>query len=488
MRFTKTNIFEDAQSFSDLTQYSLLIIMTDKKKPNIVLIVLDTVRARSFEKANTPFINSLIKNGVYQRAVAPAPWTPASHAAMFTGQYTWQHGVNSYSQKFAPPVTPLPELLRQEGYRTIGVSNNPFVSEEFGFNVGFEKFISNRGTLYQSGLAPHELSLDEGNKYVQGIKQSVFHEHPILSVLNLVYEKISDNVDSGGKITLRKTERLLERVEEPMFTFINLMEAHADYWPPEPFRSRNLPEDVTDADARNVEQFHWEYMGGNEQITDEKTSILNGLYLGAIEYLDQVVEKLVDILQAIIRWDNTLLMIVGDHGEHLGEQDRFGHFGYVSEELLSVPFVVMPPAGFNLPKFGSHPSLRAVNTLSKQMSGVTKETNCEFGGPTFAEYTGFHNSDHIRKRYNCDLSEYTQGRRAVYFEDYKYIQNEASKNELYRFTSNGVETADDLSEVETRGQDLIESTLPPIADYQAATSEQNIASDTRSQLEQLGYM
>lgn len=117
-----------------------------KKLPNIILIVLDTARAKSFScygyhRKTTPNIDRIAEEGVlYKWCFSPANWTIPSHASLFTGLYPSEHGCHAGNPLLDENTPTLSELLRSVGYRTVGISCNGLVSELYGFRKGFDFF------------------------------------------------------------------------------------------------------------------------------------------------------------------------------------------------------------------------------------------------------------------------------------------------------------------------------------------------------------
>src|SRR3989344_3099616 len=98
-------------------------------KPNILLIVMDAVRADSlscygYRKKTTPNIDKLAEHGVlFENAFSASGWTPPSHASFFTGNYPSRHGVLKPNLYLDPSNITLAEVLKSNGYKTIAFSS-----------------------------------------------------------------------------------------------------------------------------------------------------------------------------------------------------------------------------------------------------------------------------------------------------------------------------------------------------------------------------
>ena len=118
-------------------------IGSDSKPRNVILVVLDTVRADrlglyGYSRNTTPNLDGLARRGVvFDRAFSTAPWTAPSHASLFTGR--WPHELSVGWNRPLDGASPtLAEFLRAQGYATAGfVANTTYCSYETGLARGF---------------------------------------------------------------------------------------------------------------------------------------------------------------------------------------------------------------------------------------------------------------------------------------------------------------------------------------------------------------
>ena len=116
------------------------------ERPNIALIVLDTVRADRItcsgeDRVATPHIDALCDRGIFfAHASSTSSWTLPAHASLFTGLYPLQHGATQEHTRLGNGASTLAEILGAHGYRTFGASANPMVSVKSGLARGFESF------------------------------------------------------------------------------------------------------------------------------------------------------------------------------------------------------------------------------------------------------------------------------------------------------------------------------------------------------------
>jgi arylsulfatase A-like enzyme/Flp pilus assembly protein TadD len=116
-----------------------------KPRPNVVLITIDTLRADhlgcyGYKEVQTPTIDALAREGVlFQRAIAQVPLTWPSHAAILTGTYPFQNGVQDFTgQPLAPQIRSIAQAFQQRGYATGAVVSAFVLDRSWGLSRGFD--------------------------------------------------------------------------------------------------------------------------------------------------------------------------------------------------------------------------------------------------------------------------------------------------------------------------------------------------------------
>ena len=294
---------------------------TRSDSPNVLLLVLDTVRASSlslhgYHRPTTPELTRIAKSGAFfSRAYSHSSWTLPSIASMFTGRYphelsaTWQTSLDSKNRTLA-------EVLSTEGYATAGlVANTHYCSYESGLQRGFVHYedypVNFTQLVNSSGLAKH----------VRGIGRTGQNG------FNLVQRK------SASDINRHFLSWLSSRNKRPFFAFLNYIDAHAPYMPPPPFNTLFGP--ATDR-PNALHEFNWEWTP--EQIRAEQDA-----YDGTIAYLDREIGQLLTTLQQRGVLETTLVIIVSDHGELFGEHGMMDHANSLYSRLLHVPLLLIWP-------------------------------------------------------------------------------------------------------------------------------------------------
>ncbi|MEF8824925.1 MAG: sulfatase, partial [Halapricum sp.] len=322
-------------------------------KPNILLIVLDTARQETFQQLlknrHLPALKRLTEEGMqFISASANGAWTLPTHASIFTGKRASRHGTHAGTKSFDPEDRILAEILSLEGYRTLGISGNAWISPEFGFNRGFDT-LSMKWDYFWNGADLSPVSAATGIRAKTGklFNQLSFTNAPT-TILNLLYAKfLSNRYDDGARnITRRATDwfRKEGRDSEPFFFFINYLEPHLEYDPISEYRERFAP-GVDEDRIEGINQDPWEYIGEKSTLTDEDFEILEALYEAEIAYVDDKIGQLYDSLDRMDLLEETCFIVVGDHGENVGEHGLMDHQYCLYETLLNVPLLIRCPGG-----------------------------------------------------------------------------------------------------------------------------------------------
>ncbi|WP_049942881.1 sulfatase [Haloarcula amylolytica] len=481
---------------------------------NVILIVMDTARydfvhgqKNGVEVA--PEINSLAESGTkFTNAFSAAPWTLPSHGSLFTGQYPSKHGAHAGSKQLPDESTTLAEVFSEAGYATVGASNNAWISESFGFGRGFDDFykgwqyIQSETDLGRAGL------MNNGRDMWKAIMREMLNGNVFKNVLNALYAKLrfGELDDEGARKT---TEWITEWIDshskqEPFFMFINYLEPHLEYAPKRELAEQFLPDDVSYEDAIEVPQNPWKYVTGQLSLTGSEFEILKCLYAAEIAYVDSKIGALVGHLKSIGEWDNTVLMILGDHGENIGDHGLMDHQYCLYDSLLHVPLVAH---GGSFTDQGSIDDLVqltdiAPTLLSEIGIGSSSFSNQTQGKPIFeqdrdhviAEYiTPQPSRESIEKRVgdpnNC-MDMYDRSLKTIRNKQYKLIRGSDGSTELYDIVKDQDEK-DDLSAYKPDVVDEMCSTLDTwISSFDAieTTSNENIDEDAQERLEDLGYI
>jgi arylsulfatase A-like enzyme len=229
------------------------------------------------------------------------PLTAPAHATMMTGLYPPEHGVIENAALLMGGVDILADRLQKAGYATTSVVGVTFLAE-YGMERGFD--VVDRG-------------FDKG------------------------YERHADRVTDAA------TAHLDQAGDKPLLLWAHYYDPHNPYRPPPQFlpilREQGVPQNEDDwrkVETRLRSELHSDYAG-----PDARTFLLNQYaYDGEIEFMDAQVGRLLDHLKASGRYDDALVIIVGDHGEAFGEHPGdVMHGTRLYETTMHVPWMIKLP-------------------------------------------------------------------------------------------------------------------------------------------------
>jgi len=278
---------------------------------NVVLITIDTLRADhlgayGYRRPTSPRMDALAREGaLFERAYTFWPKTRGSFVMMMTGR---RPSVNGYSKTHPILVDFNPTLasvLKDAGYETAALVDNPNVAARYGYSKGFDRY---RETWEEKDLATEmartQAITSEAVAFLQG----------------------------------RKTDA-------PFLLWLHYVNPHAPYTPPAPYDTAFLDAQV--AGSRRlpvVPGFHggiprqWAVAG------KDRLGYYVAQYDGEIAAVDQEVGQVVDAIGAAGLAGKTVVLLTSDHGESLGEHDYyFDHGEDLFEPSMAIPLVVRVP-------------------------------------------------------------------------------------------------------------------------------------------------
>ncbi|MBD3348659.1 MAG: sulfatase-like hydrolase/transferase [Candidatus Eisenbacteria bacterium] len=280
------------------------------ERPNMVVIVTDTVRRDYTGPAGrspspTPALDRLASEGtVFTDAWANGPWTVPSHASIFSGLLPSQHHCTGRSYRFESESPTFAELLSEDGYDAVAFYSNPWLTDTLtGMLRGFEQHV----------VKPEE-------------RTNMFNQS-----------------DQGGPETVRNVERWLAERDRsrPFVLFVNLLEPHLPYAPPDDYRQRRLP----DLPPDYVFETQWalEYNARVRSGDRIDFAEVAKLYEGDVFAADRHLGEIVELVRAHAGDDETVYIATSDHGENLGDHGYMDHQFGVFDTLIEVPLVVVAP-------------------------------------------------------------------------------------------------------------------------------------------------
>lgn len=304
-------------------------------QPNVFFVVLDAVRpdhlsCYGYPSETSPNIDEIAEKGVlFENAFSASPWSPDSHASMFTGLYPSNHGVlgeNLYLSRETPNIF---EIFNSKGYRTLGICPNLFVSPHFGFHYGFDKFVDES--------LPFELLKKRFWDWIIFGFETDFRA----LIYRWTYHAIIFQ-------EIKKWITLSRKKNKPFFIFINYFDAHLPHYPRQPFRERFRKVCKENVDFKKLEKcfnkrFGFPYIAKEVEMKKEEWDVVKSKYDAEIAYIDFFLGKVFDYLKKYEVANDTFILITSDHGENLGDHKLAGHAFCLYDTLLHVPLIISFP-------------------------------------------------------------------------------------------------------------------------------------------------
>jgi arylsulfatase A-like enzyme len=295
--------------------------------PNVLLIVMDTVRADhlsayGYARRTSPHLERLAREGaLFQNAFATSSWSLPSHASLFTGLYPFQHRADPLP--LSPEFLTLAEFLNAHGYATASfVANTIWCTHAAGIAQGFVHHEDYFGNAWDMA------------------SRTVYSQKALEGALALFGEYRAVERKRAEDINRSLLRWLDQRPNRPFFVFLNYFDAHEPVFPPAPYDAMFAPP----SEIRDREPFEFKAaLPGSIPAREQQAQI--AAYDGAIAYMDAQIGALWAELERRGLAENTLLIVTSDHGESLGEGGLFGHQSSLRREQVHVPLLLRWPGG-----------------------------------------------------------------------------------------------------------------------------------------------
>ncbi len=293
----------------------------ERRLPNIAVVVLDTVRpdmlsSYGYPVSTSPFLERFAAEGTrFERAYSTSCWTLPAHGSLFTGHLPQVHGATQAGGRVPDEMPVLTEDLRAAGYQTAAFSGNIWISKRSGLDRGFEHFVP----LFKG--------------YRKHVQELAAREEP-------------SEFDPQQHDTVRALRRWVDEdrdPERPWFVFVNLVDAHLPYLPP-----WGEVDDRLESNDQRVAAVRDLYPGGDgvrlirrhyageEPLDEAEWDVVRRMYEGSLRVTDALAESLVGILDEVSDSDETLVFLLSDHGENLGDHGHLTHIFNLYDSNLRI--------------------------------------------------------------------------------------------------------------------------------------------------------
>jgi arylsulfatase A-like enzyme len=274
-----------------------ILSCVDNQKVNVVLIIIDTLNADhlgcyGYYRDTSPTIDSLAATGIlYRSCQAQAPWTLPGMASIFTGLSEKSHRCSHYdgfSHGLDPEMPTLTTILKEQGYSTAALVNVGYLGEIFGITKGNDYFWFN----------------DDG----------------------------SDNADITVDTLLHYFSS--NEVPEPFFATIHFFDPHLPYGPPSPFDTL-----YKSTGANGTTEGPEIELCFNPVLIEHMTA----MYDSEIRWTDSQLSRLFEGIREMGLADNTLFILIADHGEEFMQHGDWGHAHNLYQQALHIPLILTGP-------------------------------------------------------------------------------------------------------------------------------------------------
>jgi arylsulfatase A-like enzyme len=403
------------------------------RAPNVLLIVLDTVRSLSmslygYARTTSPELDRWGQHAVrFEHALSTAPWTLPSHATMFTGRFPHELSAG-WRAPLDGTYPTLAEVLESHGYRTAGfVGNLTYCSRETGLDRGFAHY--------------DDYPLDPA-RFLVSTALGRFLESSHL----LPHRAIRRRAAQVNAEFLSWLDR--DQSPRPFFVFLNYFDAHAPYEPPGPFDTR-----FGDSPHRR-ELTRMRETAPATEWPPEVVQAAKDAYDGGIAYMDEELGRLFRELDRRGLGENTLIIVTSDHGEEFGEHGVFWHGNSLYRASVAVPLLIKLPGP--APAVKQVPGPVSLRDLAATVMAVSlPQASHPFPGRSLERFwngePGDQVPDTLLQEVNYDPGLPTRTpvskgpMRAIVLEGRRLIRSGDGDEELFDF-ENDADEGDDLSD------------------------------------------
>ncbi len=282
------------------------------ESPNVISIGVDTLRpdhlgCYGYERRTSPNIDWLAGEGVlFENTISQCPWTLPSFATLFTSLYPTQHGAGTLRNKMRTSFPTLATLLSEAGYTTGGIISAPVLSSATGIARGFQHYDVGEESLFRT----------------------------------------------ADEVTARALEWIDSGHGRPFLLFLHYWDPHDPYGPPPPYDTAfdpsyegKLGNTVTlrSLAIGSAAQVGFTLSEDSSSIDERDRAHVVALYDGEIAFADSMIGELLRGLKERDLRENTIIVLLSDHGEEFFEHNGVGHGHTFYNEVIRATLVMACP-------------------------------------------------------------------------------------------------------------------------------------------------
>jgi arylsulfatase A-like enzyme len=275
-------------------------LMFTPDKPNVLLILADTLRADhlgcyGYQRQTSPNIDKFAEEClVFEKAFSPSPWTKTAVGSIMTSLYPNEHNAFRWADNLSNANLTLTEIFRNKNYKTFSTQANHIITSRYGFHQGFQVYKEMKNDLAEN-LA------DEFVTWIDGKK---------------------------GR---------------PFFVYLHFMDTHYPYRVPEDYQRTFASEGQSHLNLNKLIAQDIRVLAEMGMPQEDKDYMVD-LYDDSIKYFDIHLGRILEALKANHMLDETIIILLSDHGEEFWRHGSFGHGHTLYNELLHVPLLIRYPS------------------------------------------------------------------------------------------------------------------------------------------------
>ena len=392
------------------------------EKPNVLFFAVDDLNdwigcLGGSPDCKSPNIDRLASRGVlFERAYCAAPACNPSRASLMTGIRPWTSGVYVNPQPWRdamPETVTLPQHFTAHGYHSGG--SGKIFHGAYEDPTSWEHYLNKGGDP-----KPVDSVLKDPHSRAGGV---------VWGVLDVDDSEMNDYAMADYAI-----DYLSQEHDKPFFLACGIFRPHMpwqvprkyyDMYPRDRIHIPDVPEgDLDDVPPAGVKMAKPQGDHKNVTSTDNWPYAVQA-YLASVTFADAQIGRVLDALDRSPHKDNTIIILWGDHGWHLGEKEHWRKFA-LWEEATRVPLMVVAPGV-------TSPGARCERTVDLMNVYPTLCELCDLPVPDHAEGVSMAAllKDPGAAWDRPAVTTHGRGNHAVRSERYRYIRYANGEEELY---------------------------------------------------------
>jgi len=327
-------------------------VPSGRRRPNLLFLWTDEQRADTMavygnKKIRTPNLNKLADQSVvFQRAYVTQPVCTPSRSSVMTGLWPHTNGCTANNIPLRPETPCLPEILKDENYRTAYMGKWHLGDEVFAQH-GFEEWVSiednysryfregrdrNARSSYHHFLIGCGYSPDSNGKFSRefAARRPIEHGKPKF-------------------LERRACDFMRRHRDEPFILYVNFLEPHMPFFGPLDDLHKpeeiDLPSNFADPLEDNEPlryRVNREYCRAKYGTDEQSFRRLIARYYGLVTLVDQSVGGILKTLDDLDLSDHTIVVYTSDHGDMMGAHQMVEK-SVMYEEAVRVPWLMRLP-------------------------------------------------------------------------------------------------------------------------------------------------